>query len=413
MFGTMPLVIAERTTQNGRSATYVVLTAILLAMLGALSPAGAEAEEAGHANSLSAEGQRTLELLNSHRAAAGLEALTFHPLLTQAAQTHAEDILYNGNYSHWGTDGTTVDDRVARTGYSANPWVSENWVTSSSPDAAMSWWMSDYIHRVNILTPRWRQVGIGVATSAGEMVFVTVFSVGNAGAGDPAAVSAASVGSDPSEVSEAIASPASEPVAPGEHIVQQGETLLGIALRYGYDYADIASANGLDEEDILQIGQVLRIPTAAELAGVGGVGGPSADIAWVGETVDYSVESGDTLFSIASKNGLTWQELAGINGLGEGSLLQIGQTIQVPAAEPNAAVPDAATEPVNTTEDVSAQADEVVVDPDEPAQYHVIVDGDTVIGIALQYGMDWNALLALNGMDETSLLMPGKVLRLR
>src|SRR5690606_5558133 len=113
------------------------------------------------------------------------------PLLSQAAQGHVNDMINNYVYGHYGSDGSTVHMRVARTGYSATPWVSENWVSASSPNGAMRWWMGDYIHRVNILTPRWVEIGIGVGSRGSEMIFVTVFSAGGGLNSDEAAIAAA------------------------------------------------------------------------------------------------------------------------------------------------------------------------------------------------------------------------------
>ena len=56
------------------------------------------------------------------------------------------------------------------------------------------------------------------------------------------------------------------------------------------------------------------------------------------------MEAGDTLYSIAVRNALTWQELADANGLTETSILQIGQELVIPGA--------AAGEPEEETEEV-------------------------------------------------------------
>jgi len=53
------------------------------------------------------------------------------------------------------------------------------------------------------------------------------------------------------------------PVAPTEqriHIVQQGENLFRIGLKYGVDWQDIARANGIDYPTQIYVGQKLVIP---------------------------------------------------------------------------------------------------------------------------------------------------------
>jgi len=149
--------------------------------------------------------------------------------------------------------------------------------------------------------------------------------------------------------------------------------------------------------------------------------------------------------------------LASMNGMGEHSILQIGQVIQLPLNESSAPVEGAIsmyaravgspliaavapdgdalavvadyslpdTDNDSVSADVQSGEDPVVTaasaavatpadsgDTDEP-QFHVITAGDTVIGIAQQYGMAWGELLALNGLDEDSILEPGMLLRLR
>jgi murein DD-endopeptidase MepM/ murein hydrolase activator NlpD len=53
----------------------------------------------------------------------------------------------------------------------------------------------------------------------------------------------------------------------GLHVVRKGDTLSGLALRYGISVADLKHANGL-KSDLIRIGQTLRIPSAADDHGV-------------------------------------------------------------------------------------------------------------------------------------------------
>jgi len=158
-----------------------LLTLALTAILIGLWPHPAMAQNAG---------QQVLEAINAARAENGLSPLGENPLLDLAAQNHVDDMLTNYIYGHYGSDGSTVQVRVARTGYSATPWVSENWVSASDASGAMRWWMNDYIHRVNILTSRWSEIGIGVGSRGSELIFVTVFSAGG-GSSDVTAAMAA------------------------------------------------------------------------------------------------------------------------------------------------------------------------------------------------------------------------------
>jgi LysM repeat protein len=268
--------------------------------------------------------QQILDAVNAARAQSGLAPLSEHPLLTQAAQNHVNDMINNYVYGHYGSDGSTVHMRVARTGYAAQPWVSENWVSASSPDGAMRWWMNDYIHRVNILTDRWTEIGIGVGTRGSEMIFVTVFSAGGGVGSENVVVAQAP---PPQQEAPPPSVKIEQVVVPPEGVdyaVRSGDTLLAIGLRYGLPWETVAAANGLNERSILQIGQNIRIP---------GSGAPAAPPVPDVETEEYVVQPNDTLYSIAAQRGLFWDDVAVVNGFGEQTVLQIGQTIKVPVVE--------------------------------------------------------------------------------
>jgi murein DD-endopeptidase MepM/ murein hydrolase activator NlpD len=101
------------------------------------------------------------------------------------------------------------------------------------------------------------------------------------------------------------------------HVVRSGETISGIANRYGIPQAQLIAANGLTDGRVY-IGQQLR------LVPVGGVTpAPTA-------TTRYTVRSGDTLSGIAQRFGTTVRALRDANGLTNPNLLTVGRTLTVP-----------------------------------------------------------------------------------
>ena len=54
-----------------------------------------------------------------------------------------------------------------------------------------------------------------------------------------------------------------------------------------------------------------------------------------------------------------------------------------------------------------------ILDAVADADWYTVVPGDTVISIALRYQLEWQALLALNGLNDDTLLQVGQRLRLR
>lgn len=334
--------------------------------------------------------------INGARLQAGLPPLALHPLLNLAAQNHVNDMVANYNYSHTGSDGSSVKQRVQRTGYASSTWASENWVSVNDPTMAIQWWMNSTVHRGNILNGNWHEYGIGVGRhpNNGEIIFVAVFAAGESGDG-----------------AQIVMPPAPEPLpipsGGADYTIQPGDTLLSIGLRYNVEWPVIATANGLSEFSVLQIGQVIRLP------GIDGIGGPvttasSSPVSNVEESTGdvfirrYTVQPGDTLAVIATIYGLTWQEIAAENGLGEFSVLAVGKEIRIPGAVKRA------TSPVEE----KAAAEAAVVQEATP-DYHIVANGETIISIAARYDLSWQALLQLNNLTESSLLQLGQQLRIR
>ncbi len=102
-----------------------------------------------------------------------------------------------------------------------------------------------------------------------------------------------------------------------EHIVAKGETLYGISRQYGIGIDDLCVANGITKTSVLKIGQKLIIPGQA-----------SAQI----QTETYIVQSGDTMYSIARKLGVSVDTLNILNQLSNSSLIKIGQELTVPSS---------------------------------------------------------------------------------
>jgi len=101
-------------------------------------------------------------LINAERQKNGLPTLTLNASLTTAAQNHAADMACNSMLSHTGSDGSYVNTRVVRAGYS--PSYSEEIIyAGGGPQAAFDWWMSDKLHRDAILSNKSSEMGIGYA----------------------------------------------------------------------------------------------------------------------------------------------------------------------------------------------------------------------------------------------------------
>lgn len=139
-------------------------------------------------------------------------------------------------------------------------------------------------------------------------------------------VSSAPSEATPAPVAEPTQIPTPTPVATVtsiQYIVQQGDTLLDIALKYGTTVEAITSLNGITDPQALKIGQVLLIPVTAPAAAVMPTAIPAS-------TIRYVVEPGDSLVYIAIKYNTTVEAIAALNGLASVHELQVGQVLLIP-----------------------------------------------------------------------------------
>jgi uncharacterized protein YkwD len=139
----------------------VALSAVAVVVVPA-----APARHAGRNVSLTTLEQGVLADINAFRAQHGLGALTISPALTDAARQHSRSMATAGYFSHDSADGGVFWRRI-QTYYpqgSRGYWsVGEN-LLWSSPDVdapgALQLWENSPPHRENLLTARWREIGI-------------------------------------------------------------------------------------------------------------------------------------------------------------------------------------------------------------------------------------------------------------
>ena len=147
-------------------------------------------------------------------------------------------------------------------------------------------------------------------------------------------------------------------VTTSEYVVKNGDTLYGIARKFGTTVDNLKSINKLTT-DSLAIGQILKIPSKEE-----------------SNTSTYTVVKGDTLYGIANKYNTTVSELKSLNNL-TNNTLSIGQVLKVPSSG-------------NVT--------------------YTVKSGDTLYSIAKEFGTTVTAITDLNNLDTTVLSIGQKLL---
>lgn len=93
----------------------------------------------------------------------------------------------------------------------------------------------------------------------------------------------------------------------------------------------------------------------------------------------YTVRSGDTLGTIASRRGTSVAQLVALNALANPNLIRVGQVLKVPAG-------------------ASGGGSTAVVTPAGGATTHVVRAGDTISGIASRYRIPQAQLIVANGL---------------
>lgn len=98
------------------------------------------------------------------------------------------------------------------------------------------------------------------------------------------------------------------------YIVKSGDSLYSIAQKYNTTVDELKKLNNLTS-NLLSIGQSLKIPTKSE-----------------NNYIEYTVKKGDNLYSISRNYGLTQSELMDYNNL-TSNLLSIGQILKIPVSK--------------------------------------------------------------------------------
>ena len=166
------------------------LRRLAVPVVAACSLTGAAATPAHAASPCSARvsaATTTLCLVNGERRAHGLRTLRTDAKLYRAAIRHSRDMVAKRYFAHESRGGGAFSARIAATGWmnGRGRWaVGENlgWGsgTQATPRSIVAAWMHSAGHRRNILSPRYRGIGIGIASgvpvgSHGAATYTTDF----------------------------------------------------------------------------------------------------------------------------------------------------------------------------------------------------------------------------------------------
>lgn len=160
------------------------------------------------------------------------------------------------------------------------------------------------------------------------------------------------------------------------YVVRRGDTLSAIARRFGTSVSDIVAANELKDPDEIYPGEVIKLPCSS----YSGAGNPSRALDGT-----FKVGEGDTLLSVANRFKTTPRRMALLNGIKEGEIIHPGQILKVYGS------------PVSESADRFNGA-------------YIVRRGDTLFSIARRFKTTVDKLVTDNGIQNRNLIYDGQVL---
>jgi membrane-bound lytic murein transglycosylase D len=174
--------------------------------------------------------------------------------------------------------------------------------------------------------------------------------------------------------------------------VQQGDNLFSIAKKFNLSVEQLKELNSINDENV-KLGSKLALAYIAEKENVE----PKTEI----KTIEYTVEKGDNLGSIAKKHNVAVSDIKDWNNL-EDNNIKIGSKLVV--SKKLLVVSDSKT--TKTKKDAIAENEK------ESFRYYLVKKGDSLFSIAKKYpGMTISEIKKLNGIKNES-LKPGMKLKI-
>jgi len=187
-----------------------------------------------------------------------------------------------------------------------------------------------------------------------------------------------------------------QPAAPAEYTIARGDTISGIARRFGLDTGTVLKLNNLQPNTVIYPGQKIKLTGAAAPSAPAPKQEAPAPSNSGGGT--YTVKAGDTLGAIAARHGVKLSEVLGWNGLNMSSIIYPGQKIKIGGGQASAPAPASAPSPAPAATANTGSGS------------YTVKAGDTLSGIAAKHGVKLSDILSANKLSMTSVIYPGNKL---
>jgi lysozyme len=177
--------------------------------------------------------------------------------------------------------------------------------------------------------------------------------------------------------------------ASGTYTVKSGDTLYGIAANNNTSVSSLVSLNSITDPDNIYVGQVLKLSSSSSSSKVTTTTSSSS----TKTSGSYTIKSGDTLYQIAIANGLSVSQLASLNNISDPNEVYVGQVLKLSGSSSSS----------KTTTSSSSKSTN--------SSSYTIKSGDTLYEIALEHGMSYSQLAALNNISNANEIYVGQTLK--
>lgn len=174
------------------------------------------------------------------------------------------------------------------------------------------------------------------------------------------------------------------------HVVQAGENLYRISLRYGTSIQAIVAANGIVDPNVIFVGQTLVIPDgSAPPVTPPPSDPPPSDPPPPTSGTTYTVQRGDILGRIANQFNTTVAAIAAANNLTNVNLIFVGQVLVIPGG--SGAPPVQPPDDPGPSDPAPPPPSDPVVPPSNPSGFALggHVQGFGAVGAMRSAGMTW------------------------
>lgn len=200
--------------------------------------------------------------------------------------------------------------------------------------------------------------------------------------------------------------PAEQRMRYRRHEVAKGETLNAVAKRYDTSAAVLRRINKLDASAKIKAGQEVLVPIAATMAKAD-EDAPASKKSRASEqkktSAEYVVQKGDTLYSIAKRNGVSVADLREWNGLGAETAIKPGQKLTFKATTAQAPQQNKFASLPLMTPDNDAVKRRIT---------YTVKDGDSLKDISRKFNVAESELRKWNSLKRKEKVQPGQVITL-